>query len=146
VEYSRFDQALDAVVEHQGFIVMRNGHTVDSTRVNWAKANITEYTFYQPSGDDNALGLVKLLFPNKHSVYLHDTPSRYLFNESVRLYSHGCMRVRNPQDFASAHLRHRPRHRRPGCQEAHPQWADEQRLRAQYANPSPRRLLHRLGR
>ena len=87
-------------IEQQGFIVMRNGHTVDSTRVNWAKANITEYTFYQPSGDDNALGLVKLLFPNKHSVYLHDTPSRYLFNEPVRLYSHGCMRVRNPQDFA----------------------------------------------
>ncbi len=87
-------------IERQGFIVMRNGHTVDSTKVNWAKANITEYTFYQPSGDDNALGLVKLLFPNKHSVYLHDTPSRYLFNEPVRLYSHGCMRVRNPQDFA----------------------------------------------
>ncbi len=87
-------------IERQGFIVMRNGHTVDSTQVNWAKANITEYTFYQPSGDDNALGLVKLLFPNKHSVYLHDSPSRYLFNEPVRLYSHGCMRVRNPQDFA----------------------------------------------
>lgn len=87
-------------IESQGFIVMRNGHTVDSTRVNWAKANIKEYSFYQPSGDDNALGLVKLLFPNKHSVYLHDTPSRYLFNEPVRLYSHGCMRVRNPQDFA----------------------------------------------
>lgn len=87
-------------IERQGYIVMRNGHTVDSTRVNWAKANLREYKFYQPAGDDNALGLVKFLFPNKHSVYLHDTPARYLFNERVRLYSHGCVRVRNPQQLA----------------------------------------------
>src|SRR5690606_7392325 len=65
-----------------------------------SKANLSAYKIYQPSGDDNALGLVKLLFPNKHSVYLHDTPSKSLFNSSVRLYSHGCMRVRSPQQFA----------------------------------------------
>jgi murein L,D-transpeptidase YcbB/YkuD len=87
-------------IERQGYVVMRNGHTVDSTKVNWARANLREYTFYQPAGDDNALGLVKFLFPNKHSVYLHDTPARYLFNESVRLFSHGCVRVRNPQQLA----------------------------------------------
>lgn len=87
-------------VEQQGYVVMRNGRTIDSTRVNWAKANLREYTIFQPSGDDNALGLVKFLFPNKHAVYLHDTPSRHLFNERVRLYSHGCVRVRNPQVFA----------------------------------------------
>lgn len=87
-------------IEEQGYVVMRNGHMIDSTRVNWAKANLSEYTFYQPAGDDNALGLVKFLFPNKHSVYLHDTPARYLFNERVRLYSHGCVRVRNPQQLA----------------------------------------------
>ncbi|HVJ76732.1 MAG TPA: L,D-transpeptidase family protein [Hyphomicrobium sp.] len=87
-------------IERQGYVVMRNGHTVDSTRVNWGRANLSEYTFYQPAGDDNALGLVKFLFPNKHSVYLHDTPSRYLFDERVRLYSHGCVRVRNPQQLA----------------------------------------------
>lgn len=87
-------------IEQQGYVVMRNGRTIDSTRVNWAKANLREYTIFQPSGDDNALGLVKFLFPNKHSVYLHDTPSRHLFNERVRLYSHGCVRVRNPQVFA----------------------------------------------
>jgi murein L,D-transpeptidase YcbB/YkuD len=87
-------------IERQGYVVMRNGHTVDSTRVDWGRANLSEYTFYQPAGDDNALGLVKFLFPNKHSVYLHDTPSRYLFNERVRLYSHGCVRVRNPQQLA----------------------------------------------
>lgn len=91
-------------IERQGYVVMRNGHRIDSTKVDWAKADLTAYTFYQPAGDDNALGAVKLLFPNKHSVYLHDTPSKYLFDESVRLYSHGCMRVRNPQVFAQTIL------------------------------------------
>ncbi|CAA2140661.1 murein L,D-transpeptidase [Hyphomicrobium sp. ghe19] len=87
-------------IERQGYVVMHNGHVIDSSRVNWSKAKLSNYMIYQPSGDDNALGLVKLLFPNKHSVYLHDTPSRHLFNERVRLFSHGCMRVRNPQQFA----------------------------------------------
>ena len=87
-------------IESQGYVVMRNGRRIDSTTVDWSKANLSAYTFYQPAGDDNALGLVKLLFPNQYSVYLHDTPSKSLFNESVRLFSHGCMRVRNPQDFA----------------------------------------------
>jgi murein L,D-transpeptidase YcbB/YkuD len=87
-------------IERQGYVVMRNGRVVDSRSVNWANANLSEYEIFQPSGDDNALGLVKLLFPNKHSVYLHDTPAKWLFDEPVRLYSHGCMRVRNPQQLA----------------------------------------------
>ncbi|MFX8999951.1 L,D-transpeptidase family protein, partial [Acinetobacter baumannii] len=44
----------------------------------------------------NALGQVKFLFPNKHAVYMHDTPSKHLFDNAVRAFSHGCMRVRNP--------------------------------------------------
>jgi murein L,D-transpeptidase YcbB/YkuD len=87
-------------IERQGYVVMHKGRVIDSSRVNWSKAKLSAYTIYQPAGDDNALGLVKLLFPNKHSVYLHDTPSRSLFNERVRLFSHGCIRVRNPQHFA----------------------------------------------
>jgi murein L,D-transpeptidase YcbB/YkuD len=87
-------------IESQGYVVMRNGRRVDSAHVDWAKANLKQYEIFQPSGDDNALGLVKLLFPNKHSVYLHDTPSKHLFDEPVRLFSHGCMRVRNPQVLA----------------------------------------------
>lgn len=87
-------------LERQGYIIRRNGRVVSSSKVNWGKVNLAEYEIYQPSGDDNALGLVKLLFPNKHSVYLHDTPSKSLFNDPVRLFSHGCMRVRNPQQLA----------------------------------------------
>jgi L,D-transpeptidase YcbB len=87
-------------LESQGYVITRNGRTVSSSRINWSKADLSAYKIYQPSGDDNALGLVKFLFPNKHSVYLHDTPSRSLFNDPVRLFSHGCMRVRNPQILA----------------------------------------------
>jgi murein L,D-transpeptidase YcbB/YkuD len=49
---------------------------------------------------NNALGVVKFLFPNDHSVYLHDTQSKRLFNKKVRAYSHGCIRVQNPQLLA----------------------------------------------
>lgn len=87
-------------LESQGYVIKRNGRTVSSSRINWSKANLSAYKIYQPAGDDNALGLVKFLFPNKHSVYLHDTPSKSLFNDPVRLFSHGCMRVRNPQILA----------------------------------------------
>jgi murein L,D-transpeptidase YcbB/YkuD len=78
----------------------RNGKNVDPYNVNWSKADIRNYEVYQPSGGGNALGELKFLFPNKHSVYLHDTPSKGLFNETTRTFSHGCMRLRNPQRLA----------------------------------------------
>jgi murein L,D-transpeptidase YcbB/YkuD len=54
----------------------------------------------QPPGPRNALGKVKFVFPNKYSVYMHDTPTKHLFKKDYRAYSHGCMRVRNPQRLA----------------------------------------------
>ena len=54
----------------------------------------------QPPGPRNALGVIKFLFPNKHSVYLHDTPTKNLFNRKVRAFSHGCMRLRDPLKMA----------------------------------------------
>lgn len=83
-----------------GFKMQRNGRDIDPYNVNWNRANILDYTVFQPSGDDNALGQVKFLFPNKHQVYMHDTPSKGLFNEKVRTFSHGCVRVRNPVRLA----------------------------------------------
>ena len=58
----------------------------------------------QKPGPRNALGRVKFLFPNKHAVYLHDTPSKSLFNKNRRAFSHGCMRVRDPQRMAEVVL------------------------------------------
>jgi murein L,D-transpeptidase YcbB/YkuD len=58
----------------------------------------------QKPGPRNALGRIKFLFPNKHAVYMHDTPSKSLFNKNRRAFSHGCMRVRNPQRLAEVVL------------------------------------------
>ena len=55
----------------------------------------------QKSGDRNALGRIKLMFPNPHSVYLHDTPSKSYFNETTRTFSHGCVRVQKPFELAA---------------------------------------------
>lgn len=59
-----------------------------------------EYVRMTP-GAHNALGYVKIIFPNLHDVYLHDTNARALFNNSIRAYSHGCMRLEKPLDFAA---------------------------------------------
>ncbi|HNP24812.1 MAG TPA: L,D-transpeptidase family protein [Panacibacter sp.] len=59
----------------------------------------------QKPGPNNSLGLVKFLFPNSHSIYLHDTPSKSLFGESSRAFSHGCIRLSEPQKFAEYLLR-----------------------------------------
>lgn len=76
--------------------IFQNGAKVSPGGVNWSSGNIR---VVQPPGPANALGFVKFLFQNSHSVYLHDTPSRSLFANSVRAYSHGCVRVQNPLDF-----------------------------------------------
>ncbi|MGY3053714.1 murein L,D-transpeptidase YcbB/YkuD [Pedobacter sp. UYEF25] len=59
----------------------------------------------QKPGSNNALGLVKFLFPNSYNIYLHDTPSKSLFGESARAFSHGCIRVEEPVKLASFLLR-----------------------------------------
>jgi L,D-transpeptidase YcbB len=87
--------------QRQGLKLMRNGQEVDPRSVDWSTADIRNFDVFQPSGDGNALGLVKFIFPNKHGVYLHDTPAKTLFNEASRPFSHGCMRVQNPLELAA---------------------------------------------
>lgn len=65
-------------------------------------------TIRQKPGPGNALGQVKFLFPNSYNIYLHDTPTKNLFNESKRLFSHGCIRVNNPKDIAVFLLKNQP--------------------------------------
>ena len=62
----------------------------------------------QMPGEDNALGLVKFMFPNVYNVYLHSTPAHRLFNESVRAFSHGCIRVSDPLSLATHVMRDEP--------------------------------------
>ena len=93
-------------VESQGLRVKFNGQDIDLSRIDWSRADIRNYHIYQPPGSRNALGLVKFMFPNKHAVYFHDTPSKYLFKKKVRAYSHGCIRVRDPMKMAAVLLGH----------------------------------------
>ena len=62
------------------------------------------FSMRQAPGPRNALGTVKFMFPNKHNIYLHDTPHQSLFKRSVRTFSHGCIRLDDPHDFAYALL------------------------------------------
>ena len=87
-------------------VVDRNGRVVPRNAVNFAaySARSFPYSLRQPPSDGNALGKVKFMFPNKYNIYLHDTPSKSLFDNEVRAYSHGCIRLSDPFDFAYALL------------------------------------------
>jgi murein L,D-transpeptidase YcbB/YkuD len=83
----------------------KDGKVVSSRKVDWyGYTPASTVQVVQPAGDGNALGDIKFLFPNKHSIYMHDTPNRGLFKEKKRNFSHGCVRVENPRDFASVLL------------------------------------------
>ncbi len=83
-----------------------NTRKLDPSRIDWAAvtADNIDFRLREPPNERNALGRIKFMFPNKHAVYLHDTPTKKLFGRSSRAYSHGCVRVQNPMDFASALL------------------------------------------
>src|SRR5258705_13343903 len=74
---------------------------VDPYFIDWSKYKTgIPYKVVQGSGDDNALGILKFNFPNKYSVYLHDTNQRYYFSRQFRSLSHGCVRVQEWQKLS----------------------------------------------
>jgi murein L,D-transpeptidase YcbB/YkuD len=81
--------------------VSYQGKPVDAEQVDWSHANILQYTFTQPPGPDNVLGTLKFNFPNKHAIYMHDTIQPEFFDETVRMASHGCIRVNEPARLAA---------------------------------------------
>lgn len=88
-----------ATVTHLGFqVVSREGAVVDPATIDWTSLSASNfpYRIRQSPGPMNALGEVKLMFPNRHNVYLHDTPTRDLFAQTRRDFSSGCVRVRDP--------------------------------------------------
>ena len=88
-------------------IEIRNGWHKDAEivspySVDWAQYRYSKsmpFRFAQLPGYKNALGKVKFLFPNKFSVYMHDTPGKHLFNKNVRAFSHGCIRLSQPREL-----------------------------------------------
>jgi len=87
-------------------VVNTAGQPVSLSQVNW-KASPFPYLIRQKPGEHNALGLVKFMFPNPYNVYLHDTPSKQLFERETRAFSHGCIRMEHPAAFAELLLKDR---------------------------------------
>jgi murein L,D-transpeptidase YcbB/YkuD len=81
--------------------VSYQGKPVDPAQVDWGRANVMSYTFTQPPGPDNVLGKLKFNFPNRHAIYMHDTIQPEVFDETVRMASHGCIRVYQPAKLAA---------------------------------------------
>jgi murein L,D-transpeptidase YcbB/YkuD len=82
-------------------VVGTSGEVVDAASVDWGDTEATRgLRFRQAPGPENALGLVKFIFPNHFSVYLHDTPGDALFRKEVRALSHGCIRLEQPVQLA----------------------------------------------
>lgn len=80
----------------------RRGRQVSRANINFGAYNARNfpYAIKQPPSSRNALGLVKFMFPNKYNIYLHDTPSKSLFKRESRAFSHGCIRLQKPFEFA----------------------------------------------
>jgi murein L,D-transpeptidase YcbB/YkuD len=97
-------QSSRAVLEQHKLQAYYQGRPIDPDQVDWSSANIGAYDFRQPPGPTNVLGAIKFMFPNKHDVYMHDTPERDLFARSFRGLSHGCMRVADPRRLAAVLL------------------------------------------
>lgn len=91
-----------------GYLAARNMRLIgaDVWSVDWQTIAPSQFPgrIEQGPGRGNALGRVKFMFPNSDAIYLHDTPARSLFNRDVRAYSHGCVRVQKPLEFAHALL------------------------------------------
>jgi murein L,D-transpeptidase YcbB/YkuD len=83
-------------------VLNHDGTEVDPNSIDWQSLSASNFPYIlrQKAGPNNALGQVKFIFPNPHFVFLHDTPSRALFDRSERAFSSGCIRVEHPLELA----------------------------------------------
>lgn len=86
----------------------QSGAVVNPSTVDWNGPSLGRYRVRQQPGPTNSLGLVKFMFPNKYNVYIHDTPTRSLFEREDRALSHGCIRLQKPFELAQLLLKHDP--------------------------------------
>ena len=114
----------------KGFKIYSNGRQINPTSINWSSSDVYKkhFTFVQQPSESNALGLVKFIFPNNLSIYLHDTPTDHLFEKKYRAFSHGCVRVEKPAEFAAYLLRNKKG------------WDLEKVNKAMYSGPSQQRV------
>ncbi|MCC2111902.1 MAG: L,D-transpeptidase family protein [Hyphomicrobiales bacterium] len=82
-----------------------HGNELQANEINWDTDEAVNFMFKQDPGEENSLGTVRINFPNPHSVYLHDTPSKSLFGRNERFFSSGCVRVQNVRELVTWLLR-----------------------------------------
>ncbi|WP_309084353.1 L,D-transpeptidase family protein [Chelativorans sp.] len=86
-------------------VINSSGRRISSSSVNWwSYGSRVHVGVRQPPGARNALGELKIMFPNKHDIYMHDTPEKSLFGRDTRAFSHGCVRLQDPRAMAAAVL------------------------------------------
>ena len=83
----------------------KDGKDLNWRSMDWSKEDIRNYEVTQPPGRKSVLGNVKFSFPSPHTIFMHDTPDKYMFNASQRTLSHGCLRLRNPMKLVEILLR-----------------------------------------
>jgi L,D-transpeptidase YcbB len=96
-----FGSSKEAVLARYGLSANYKGQRINADTVDWNNVNIHAYTFTQEPGPANVLGQFKFNFPNRHAIYMHDTPQRELFSQTTRTLSHGCIRVNQPAGLAA---------------------------------------------
>jgi murein L,D-transpeptidase YcbB/YkuD len=103
------EDVLPAIKRDPAYLAERNmqvidydGNPVDPAGIEWQRytGRNFPYLIRQGAGPENALGRIKFMFPNKHIVYLHDTPSKSLFGKTTRAFSSGCIRIEHPYELA----------------------------------------------
>jgi murein L,D-transpeptidase YcbB/YkuD len=89
-------------LQDRNMTLLRGDKVIDPSTIDFSQYSRGNFPFTirQEPGPNNALGIVKFMFPNKYAVYLHDTPSKSYFGKSERAFSHGCVRVQNPLTLA----------------------------------------------
>jgi murein L,D-transpeptidase YcbB/YkuD len=103
----KIKESTDYLRKQNLMVVNYRDSVLDPQKIKWSRLNKNNFPFQlrQRQGDDNSLGVMKFNFRNKYDVYLHDTNARWLFGQSFRALSHGCVRVKEFQKLADFLIR-----------------------------------------
>ncbi|MCB0539559.1 MAG: L,D-transpeptidase family protein [Bacteroidetes bacterium] len=115
---------------NRGFTLYENGVAISPSAVNWYNIAGRNLKFVEKPSEKNSLGLVKFIFPNNMNIYLHDTPTDYLFDRNERAFSHGCVRIEKPAELAYTVL-----------QSNNKPWTMDEINEAMHTGDKPKRVL-----
>ena len=131
------------LTRNQISILDRSGKVVSADSINWSQVKTGDfpYRLRQEPGMHNSLGLIKFMFPNPYSVYIHDTPTKKLFERPVRTFSHGCIRLQKPFELAEYLLIEQPTWDKAKLQEVTAN-SEQENVRIDLPTPFPVYVLY----